>query len=85
MAIVERGVWRLSSAACGDCRARRVAIVERGMNRRPAQARALSIEVELRMEERLAAADRAYRRRHPHGNQPPTIAVGVELSYVMAG
>ncbi len=35
--------------------------------------------------ERVATAYRAYRRRHPHGNQPPTIAVGVQLSYLTAG
>ena len=33
----------------------------------------------------LGAAERAYRKRHPHGNKPPTIAFGVALSYAPAG
>jgi hypothetical protein len=34
---------------------------------------------------RLGAADRAYRQRHPHGGQPPSITYGVGLSYTPAG
>ena len=34
---------------------------------------------------RLGAADRAYRKRHPHGSRPPSIAFGVSLSYAPAG
>ena len=30
---------------------------------------------------RLGAADRAYRKRHPHGSRPPSIAFGVSLTY----
>ena len=33
----------------------------------------------------LGAAERAYRKRHPHGNKPPTITFGVALSYAPAG
>jgi len=29
----------------------------------------------------LGAADHAYRKRHPHGSRPPSIAVGVSLTY----
>ncbi|MBV9805039.1 MAG: hypothetical protein JO130_17700 [Solirubrobacterales bacterium] len=34
---------------------------------------------------RLGAADRAYRKQHPHGQRPPSIAFGVSLSYTPAG
>lgn len=34
---------------------------------------------------RLGAADRAYRKRHPHGSRPPSIAFGVSLSYNPSG
>src|SRR5437763_5489116 len=42
---------RLGTLADGGLAPAIMAIVERGVNRRPAQARALGIEVELRMEE----------------------------------
>lgn len=42
---------RLGALAEGGLAPAIMAIVERGVNRRPAQARALGIEVELRMEE----------------------------------
>jgi hypothetical protein len=42
---------RLGALAVGGLAPAIMAIVERGVNRRPAQARALDIEVELRMEE----------------------------------
>jgi hypothetical protein len=32
---------------------------------------------------RLAAADRAYRKHHPHGHSPPSIAFGVALTYAI--
>lgn len=34
---------------------------------------------------RLGARQRAYRKRHPHGRRPPTIAFGVGLTYATAG
>ena len=34
---------------------------------------------------RLGAEQRAYRKRHPHGFQSPSIAFGVALSYAAAG
>jgi hypothetical protein len=34
---------------------------------------------------RLGAADRAYRKRHPHGSRPPSIGFGVSLTYEPAG
>ncbi|HUA05806.1 MAG TPA: hypothetical protein VMB27_17990 [Solirubrobacteraceae bacterium] len=34
---------------------------------------------------RLGAADRAYRKRHPHGFKAPSIAFGVGLTYEPAG
>lgn len=34
---------------------------------------------------RLGARDRAYRKRHPHGHKPPTIAFGVGFTYVPTG
>jgi hypothetical protein len=34
---------------------------------------------------RLGAAERTYRKHHPHGDLPPTIAYGIMLSYRSAG
>jgi hypothetical protein len=33
----------------------------------------------------LAAAEHTYRRQHPHGNRPPSLAFGVSLDYAPSG
>jgi hypothetical protein len=33
----------------------------------------------------LAAAEQTYRRQHPHGTRPPSLAFGVSLDYAPSG